>query len=109
MAHAPAQETKSSVFASDRRACDRIDVAIWTRLGLSDDSEYPARITNISPSGLMAMTPCQAAEDVPVRIKIPEIGWVDATIAWHMGDRIGVEFDDVMSDEVFSLLIPYCL
>jgi hypothetical protein len=105
----PATSAKPSVFASDRRSCDRIDVTIWTRISLSDDSEYPARITNISPGGLMAMTPCPAAADVPLRIKIVELGWVEAKVAWQMGDRVGIEFEDVLDDHRFAMLAPYCL
>jgi hypothetical protein len=105
----PAHESKLAIFASDRRACERIDVAIWTRISLSDDSEYPMRITNISPSGLMGMSPCPACAEVPVRIKIAEIGWVEGKIAWQMGDRIGVEFDQVIDDKVFAVLAHYCL
>jgi hypothetical protein len=105
----PVNEQRPSVFASDRRANDRIDVALWTRIGLSDDSEYPVRITNISCAGLMAMTPCPASEDIAVRVKIGEIGWVDGIIAWRMGDRIGIEFDTMMTDHDFLTLAPYCI
>jgi hypothetical protein len=105
----PAAALHSNVFASDRRAGDRIDVAIWTRISMSDDSEYPARITNISPGGLMLMTPCPAAADVPVRIKIAELGWIDAKVAWQMGDRTGLEFDTMLDDHRFAVLAPYCL
>jgi c-di-GMP-binding flagellar brake protein YcgR len=103
------QENRSSVFASDRRSSERIDVTLWTRISLSDDSEYPARVTNISPSGMMAMTPCGAHEDVTVRVKIVEIGWVDGIIAWRMNDRIGIIFDHVLSDQDFTALAPYCI
>ncbi len=105
----PNHEKHSSVFASDRRSSERIDVAIWTRIGLSDDSEYPARITNISTIGLMAMTPCPAAEDISVRVKIAELGWIDGSIAWRMGDRIGIEFDNPISDQEFMTLAVYCI
>lgn len=98
-----------SVFATDRRSAERVDVVIWARVGLSDDSEYPARITNISTAGLMAMTPCPAAEDVGVRIKLPEIGWIECNVAWRMDDRIGLSFDRALSEEEFFLLNPYRL
>jgi hypothetical protein len=102
-------EPNNAVFASDRRSADRMDVVIWARIGLADDSEYPARITNVSMSGLMAMTPCPATADVSVRIKLPEIGWVDSGVAWRMADRIGLAFDQGLTEEQLSLLAPYCL
>jgi hypothetical protein len=105
----PTADAHPSVFASDRRKCDRIDVALWTRIGLSDGSEYPARITNVSPGGLMTMTPCPAAMDVQVRVKLADIGWVDGKIAWTMGDRMGVEFDRLLDADKFTSLAPYCL
>ncbi len=105
----PTSEKLPSVFASDRRACDRIDVAIWTRISLIDGSEYPARITNISAGGLMAMTPCPATDGVVARIKLPDIGWIEGAVAWNMGDRIGFEFDNIMDSCTFTKLTPYCL
>lgn len=107
---AAALQSKSAVvFALDRRSLDRLDVAIWSQIRGDDDTDHPARITNISPAGLMAMTPAPLQSDQHVRINLPEIGWVAARVGWTMGDRAGFEFHVMLEDEPFSRLAPYCL
>ncbi len=98
-----------SVFASDRRSDERIDVAIWTRIKLSDQSEFPARITNISRIGLMAMTPCEINDGVRLELEIPEIGWISGELQWRLGDRMGIAFRRELAPQAFMLLAPFCL
>jgi len=107
---AVALQSKSAViFALDRRSKDRIDVAIWSQIRTENDEESPARITNISGAGLMAMTPAPLQADQRVRIQLPEIGWVAARVGWTMGDRVGFEFNVLLEDDAFAKLAPYCL
>jgi hypothetical protein len=102
-------ERPTSVFAKDRRASDRIDVAIWTQLYTKTGAEHPIRITNISPAGLMGMTPCILDEASKVTLDIPELGTLGGSIAWRLGDRIGIEFRRMITEEDFLKLAPYCL
>lgn len=107
---AAALQSKSAVvFALDRRSLDRIDVAIWSSIRAEDDVDNPARITNISPAGLMAMTPAKLVADQQVRINLPDIGWVAARVGWTMGDRAGFEFNVLLDDEAFAKLAPFCI
>jgi hypothetical protein len=98
-----------SVFATDRRSEERIDVAIWSEIQTGEDMGCPLRITNISLSGLMGMSPSTIQSDVMVRVKLPEIGWVEGYIVWRMIDRIGIDFRKALQPECFLKLSPYCL
>lgn len=102
-------ERPASVFAKDRRSSDRIDVAIWTQLHTKGSEAYPIRITNVSPAGLMGMTPCPSDEATRITIDLPELGTLDGSIAWRLGDRIGISFRRMMTEEDFLLLAPFCL
>jgi hypothetical protein len=102
-------ERPASVFAQDRRASDRIDVAIWTQLYAKSGDAYPIRITNISPAGLMGMTPCLLDEASKITLELPELGVLNGAIAWRMGDRIGIEFRRMITEEDFLQLVPYCI
>jgi hypothetical protein len=102
-------ERPTSVFAQDRRASDRIDVAIWTQLYTKTGEAHPIRITNISPAGLMGMTPCIADDASKVTLDLPELGVLNGSIAWRLGDRIGIEFRRMMTEEDFLKLVPFCL
>jgi hypothetical protein len=92
------------IFASDRRMSERIDVSIWTRVKIFGQPEHPARIGNISGSGFMAMTPCPVYDYAPIVIELPQIGWVKATALWAMGDRIGGEFEELLSRDAIEKL-----
>jgi hypothetical protein len=105
----PAIDPSVPVFASDRRSSERLDVTIWTRVAFGEDAEFPFRVSNISTAGLMGMTPCPCAEDAKLRVKLPEIGWVDARVSWRMGDRTGITFRRPLLNDAFLLLSPYCL
>jgi PilZ domain len=102
-------EPTSSVFASDRRSEERIDVAIWSEIQTGEDVGCPLRITNISLSGLMGMSPSTLQSDILVRVKLPEIGWIEGYIMWRMIDRIGIDFRKALQPESFLKLSPYCL
>jgi hypothetical protein len=102
-------ERPTSVFAKDRRSSDRIDVAIWTQIHTKSGEAHPIRITNISPAGLMGMTPCTSDEASRITIELPELGTLDGSIAWRLGDRIGISFRRMMTEEDFLQLVPFCL
>ena len=94
----------SRIFASDRRMAERIDVALWVRICVPGKPEHPARIGNISNSGFMAMTSCPTQDYAPLMVELPKIGWVKASALWAMGDRIGGEFETLLSDADMKLL-----
>lgn len=94
----------NQVFALDRRMHDRIEVAIWTRMKVENQPEYPARVSNLSRSGFMAMTSCPLHDYALVMIELPRIGWVRATALWSMVDRVGCEFEQALSPDAFEHL-----
>jgi PilZ domain len=99
----------SRIFATDRRESERVDVAIWARVRVQGQPEYPARVGNISGSGFMAMTPCPIYDYAPLLIELPRIGWIKATALWSMGDRLGGEFEQMIEHDDLMKLRPYHL
>ncbi len=97
------QSTVVSITAHDaeRRARDRLDVGLWGRIRFRGTS-HPARICNLSPGGMMAMTPFQLRDYSEIDVEIPVLGWRSAMVAWTDGDRVGCEFDPPLNDAVFA-------
>jgi hypothetical protein len=92
--------------ADDRRARDRLDVAMWGRIRFRGTS-HPARICNLSPGGLMAMTPFALRDYSEVDIEIPVLGWRSAMVAWVEGDKIGCEFDPPLNLALFDRIAVF--
>jgi hypothetical protein len=97
----------SRVSDANRRNIERVDVAIWTRIRMVGDVEFPARIGNISATGFMAATPCPIRDYAALHIELPRIGWLKATALWCLGDKIGGEFESVLDHDTFSKLRPF--
>jgi PilZ domain len=95
------------VFAMDRRSNSRKDVTIWSRVRVKGQPDHPARVVNISRSGCMIMSPCVAPDYAIIMIELPQMGWVSATSLWTAGDRIGLEFDQLLAETSFARLRPY--
>lgn len=90
----------------DRRDADRVDVALWGRIRYRGTS-HPARICNLSPGGLMAMTPFKLANYSEVDVEIPVLGWRTAIVAWVKDDRVGCEFDPPLKHALFDRLSTF--
>jgi hypothetical protein len=102
-------ELATRIFASDRRMAERIDVVLWTRVRIPGKSEHPARIGNISASGFMVMTSCPVQDYAVIEIELPKTGWVNATVLWAMGDRIGGEFESLLHRDTMKTIAEYAL
>jgi hypothetical protein len=85
----------------ERRSNERKDVALWGRMRFRGTSA-PARICNLSPGGLMAMTPFQLRAYAEVDVEIPVLGWRNAIVAWVDGDRVGCEFEPPLDPGMFE-------
>jgi hypothetical protein len=90
----------------ERRAGDRVDVALWGRIRFRGTS-HPARICNISTGGLRAMTPFQLRDFSEIDIEIPVLGWRTAIVVWTESDMIGCEFDPPLNTGVFERFIQF--
>ncbi len=92
------------VANDDRRHSERVDVALWGRIRYRGTS-HPARICNIGPGGMMAMTPFALREYCEVDVEVPVIGWKSAMVAWMRGDQIGLEFDPPLAHATFGRIM----
>ena len=91
---------------SERRAADRVSVALWGRIRFRGTS-HPARICDISAGGLMAVTPFKLSNYSEVDVEIPVLGWRTAIVAWTEGDRIGCEFEPPLPHTIFDRFIKF--
>jgi hypothetical protein len=93
--------------AIDRRGADRENLALWSRIRMPSQPDYALRICNVTPLGVMAMTPCPAHDGDTVQIELPAIGWHEARIIWVLGDRIGAEFVRPVDRDQFQRFIAF--
>ena len=93
--------------AADRRAESRLDAAIWTHLRTRDRRTYPARVTNISPGGLMLLSPAKLIDYAEIEVELPRIGWKCLLTVWANGDEIGAEFEPMLSPETVKQVLDY--
>ncbi len=97
----------SQLSAIDRRGAERENLALWSRIRVPSRPDYPLRMCNVTPLGVMAMTPCPALDGDHVQIELPAIGWHEAKIIWVLGDRIGAEFLRPVDRELFQRFIAF--
>jgi PilZ domain len=96
-----ASQSNAVLKAEERRASDRVDVALWGRIRFRGTS-HPARICNLSPGGMMAMTPFALRAFSEIDIEIPVLGWRSGLVAWVKGDTVGIEFDPPLPHALFD-------
>jgi hypothetical protein len=92
---------------AERRDSDRVEVAIWTQLRTRDGRTFPARICNISPGGMMIMTPAKLRDYAELNIDLPAIGWKCAMSAWSLSDKMGIEFDPPLDPALVQRFIQF--
>ncbi len=100
---ATAPDITSNMLDSERRKRDRESVALDTLMCNREGQTFGAQILNLSNGGLMATTEAQLCERDPVRIDLPTIGWVRATVVWVLADRVGMEFRDPIDPEELAI------
>ncbi|WP_230206801.1 PilZ domain-containing protein [Novosphingobium sp. Gsoil 351] len=81
----------------ENRRAPRDSVFLFATLRLAgEDAEYRVKVRNLSETGLLA------EGDVPVRpgssvgFDLRNIGWVEGTVAWVLGDRFGVQLGETI-------------
>ena len=55
--------------------------------------ELQLLIVNISPMGLMARCDAAIQAEERIRVNLPIVGTVAATVRWSLGGRLGCQFD----------------
>ena len=84
----------SHMLETERRRRERASVALDTLMCDREGRTFGARILNMSNGGLMAVTEAPLCERDPVRIDLPTLGWIRATVVWVLADRVGMQFRD---------------
>ena len=89
----------------DVRAEPRDEVMYRSRMTLADRRQYPAKVVNISPSGLMLRSDAPVSAGEWIKILLPLIGDVDAAVRWALGGRIGCELDRPITAADYRLIL----
>ncbi len=100
---AEAPDLTNRMLESERRKRDRASVALDTLMCDREGRTFGAQILNLSNGGLMATTEAPMCERDPVRIDLPTIGWVRATVVWVLADRVGMQFRDPIDPEELEI------
>ena len=98
-----APDLTANMLEAERRKRNRAHVALDTLMCDREGRTFGAQILTMSNGGLMATTEAPLCERDPVRIDLPTIGWLRATVVWVLGDRIGVEFRDPIDPDELAV------
>ncbi|MEY2927183.1 MAG: hypothetical protein RL367_1660 [Pseudomonadota bacterium] len=97
----------SHIHNAERRDNGRVEVAIWSQLRTRDGRTFPARICNISPGGMLVMTPATARDYSELDIELPAVGWKCCMSVWSLGDKMGLEFDPPLDPSLLQRFIQF--
>ncbi len=98
------QADEDAKYAEQRRA-PRDDVALPTRMYLTDNRASDVLLVNISPLGFMAREYGTTPKETIVRIALPRLGQVSARVAWSLGGRIGAEFIKPIDELAYKAML----
>jgi hypothetical protein len=100
---ATAIDITTHMLETERRKRDRGSVALDTLMCNREGHTFAAKVLNLSNGGLMAVTEAALCERDPVRIDLPTIGWLRATVVWVLGDRVGIQFRDPIDPDELAV------
>jgi PilZ domain len=100
---ATARDLTTQMLDTERRKRERASVALDTLMCDRENRTFGVQILNLSNGGLMAIAETDLCERDPVRIDLPTIGWIRATVVWVLGDRIGVQFRDPIDPDELAV------
>lgn len=79
----------------DARQADRDTLLLQANLRVAgSDAAYSVEVRNLSSTGLMAEGSARVLRGTVISIELPQVGWVDGTVAWTQGSRFGIAFID---------------
>ena len=79
-----------------KRQAARSNMLLTAQLRVGDGPEHPCRVRNISATGLMIEMAWPQEGGDNVSVKLGELGWVAATVAWRQPPRFGLAFLDAI-------------
>ncbi len=98
-----APDLTTQMLDTERRKRSRASVALDTLMSDREGRTFGVQILNLSNGGLMATTESPLCERDPVRVDLPTIGWVRATVVWVLGERVGVQFRDPIDPDELAV------
>ena len=91
--------------ACSREAAQRAEVALLCEVRQGFDSWRLVRLENISKSGFRIAWLPDATRLKPLRIRIPGLAMLTATIRWQEGKAVGCEFAEALHGAVFEHIL----
>lgn len=83
----------------------RVDVAFRTVLVETTMRDDGAIVVNISRFGLLARSAVDVAIGSFISVRLPVVGAVRAEVVWSLGGRIGCQFVEPISHEIYAELL----
>jgi hypothetical protein len=100
----PAQILEDDSGLQKRRA-PRDEVALPTRMLDAERRAADVLLVNISPLGFMVREYGATPKGAVVRLVLPRLGELEATIVWSLGGRIGAEFTKPIDPYAYAAML----
>ena len=75
-----------------QRQASRSNTLLTAELRVGEEQARPCRVRNISATGLMGDMEWPPGQGENVSVKLWELGWTEATVAWSRPPRFGLQF-----------------
>ena len=94
----------AQMFTAERRRAERSEISVRTTAGLPGMERVDVELLNLSTGGVMLRAAKIIAENTPVMIDMPGLGWAGGRIVWFFNDQHGVQFDRPLSQLYVDML-----
>lgn len=98
-------ESFPSIDASCSRGGNRAEVTLMCDVRQGADSWSVVRLDDISQTGFRVAWLPNCQRELPVRIRIPGLAMLTATIVWQQGKAVGCAFAEPLHVAVFEHIV----
>lgn len=99
--------TSYSRRTEEARRARRVEVCYRCEISGPGLVAVPGLIVNISPIGCMIRCTAEVMPDTTVSFVLPVLGTWRGRIAWAIGARIGIAFDETIAETPFEVMLGH--
>jgi hypothetical protein len=101
----PAKKLDDEDAGLQQRRAPRDEVALPTRMLDAERRAADVLLVNISPLGFMVREYGTTQKGAVVRLVLPRLGELEATVVWSLGGRIGAEFKKEIDPYAYAAML----
>jgi hypothetical protein len=102
---ASSQALARHLFTVEKRRAERDEVFFGTTMFVHGGITREVQVVNLSPFGFLVRAADDIAERSRVKLKLPVVGPVDASIVWTLGGRAGGEFGKAIDGDLYREML----